>query len=308
MSADVEPPLTPGLRALALRELARLGAGGGVGEARPTWRRRDEGRGSTEVWQLQAGPAALFLKRHHGARGFTQERRALSEWFAGSDGARDHAALPELIAVDENERTMLLTALPGARPTEDELEAAHEAAGRFLAALQQRAVVDEDPLPLAEALRRRARAWMKGCEQALAPAEQRTLVELAADLGLEGAGEGIFAEAVRVPCHRDFVADNWLWSEAGLGIVDFEHARADLGLVDLAKLCVDDWRRRPELARAFFTGFGRRPSMLERRQLGAVVALHGVASLVWGLRHADAGFVALGHRALAATADGLPWI
>ena len=124
----------------------------------------------------------------------------------------------------------------------------------------------------------------------------------------DDGGAGIFVGAVRVPCHRDFVADNWLWSEAGLGVVDFEHARADLGLVDLAKLCVDDWRRRPELARAFFTGFGRRLSTLERRQLEAVVALHGAASLAWGLRHADAGFVALGHRALATAAEGLAWI
>jgi Ser/Thr protein kinase RdoA (MazF antagonist) len=200
------------------------------------------------------------------------------------------ASAPELAV-------LIIERLPGAELHEHANNAAnvHRAAGRFLAALHQLEPSDGDPLPLAEALPQRIRAWLPRAP--LEPGQLHVVEQ-------HGPRPELFATARRVACHRDFAPRNWLWDGETLGIVDFEHARPDLALVDLAKLCVGSWAERPDLAAAFFGGYGRMPSDLERKQLRALVVLHGVASLAWGHARADADLVSEGRRALAMAAVG----
>ena len=244
--------------------------------------------------EVGAGTRAIVIKCFDSPRLFEQEQHALAAWLAGRQelgGAR----VPELLVADASLRSVVCTRLLGASPSGlelGELDLVHRAAGRCLAALHRQPAVDADPLPLAAALTRRHRAWSRACADALNARERELVLDLAPSTAL-------FEGARRVPCHRDFTPDNWLWDGHSLGLIDFEHARLDLALVDLAKLVVGSWDRRPALELAFFEGYGRRLSAKECTQLRSVVVLHGVASLAWGLRHHDLGFVAEGHRALA---------
>lgn len=274
------------MEAATLEQISRL-LQRNLGGAR--WRRLDAGRAGTRVWLLELAEASWIIKRHAEHRGFAQERRALREW-------RDaRMAMPRLLADDEAARLLILERVPGrslAEPSAD----AWRRAGEFLAALHGLAIVDDDPLSLAEAMPRRLRAWARSGELRLEPSWRELIsrLELAAPRTLAGLR--------RVACHRDFTPGNWLWEpgpsgEVGrLWVVDFEHSRLDLDMVDLAKLA-PIWAARPDLATAFWAGYGRREADL-RESLGLAIALHGLASLAWGRRHADAGFVAEGARAL----------
>jgi Ser/Thr protein kinase RdoA (MazF antagonist) len=237
--------------------------------------------------ELDGGPAVVS-QRFGSPRAFAQACAAL-EWFAGREqlgGARIARAL----RIDAAARVLVVERLPGARaPTNVD---GHRAAGRFLAALHALALPDPDPLPLAEALRRRHRAWRQACGDRLTPEQLRVVDELCPTAEL-------FADVRRVPCHRDFTPDNWLWDGQQLAVVDFEHARLDLAVGDLAKLAVGVWSRAPRLATAFFDGYGSPLGAADCTRLRHAVVLHGLASLAWGWRHAAARFVDEGQRALA---------
>jgi Ser/Thr protein kinase RdoA (MazF antagonist) len=254
------------------------------------WVRLDAARGSTAVFGLTSADGRdRVVKQFRSPRAFEQERRALSQWFG--DAKIGGARTPRLIADAPELAALILERLPGAAANQDS-PIVHSAAGRFLAALHQLEVIDDDPVPLAEALTQRTRAWLRRAAAALEP-EQARIVEL------HGPRPELFTDARRVACHRDFAPRNWLWDGERLAVVDFEHARPDLALVDLAKLCVGSWAQRPDLAVAFFAGYGRSPSDLEREQLRALVVLHGLASLAWGQERGDAELVMEGRSALA---------
>jgi Ser/Thr protein kinase RdoA (MazF antagonist) len=257
----------------------RLGAGGAT-------------RRGPKVWLLEpaAGPSVV-VKQHVEQRGFVQERAALDAWA--------DARMPRLLAADAALRVLVLERLPGvavdALDDEQARLAAWQAAGEFLADLHARAIDDEDPLALAEALPVRLHAWARACDSLLDPATHELVARLAAAAGPSLAG------ARRVACHRDFTPSNWLWDAGARGhaprlhVVDFEHSRPDLAQVDLAKLATH-WR--PELATAFLRGYGRTHDEL-RESLRLALALHGLASMAWGRRHGEAAFVDEGRLALA---------
>jgi Ser/Thr protein kinase RdoA (MazF antagonist) len=255
--------------------------------------------GGARGWSRVAASAPLFgvygpdgrawvVKQHRSARAFAQEREALG-WFGHELGG---ARVPQLRAADVELRALVCERLPGQPVTGAALPALdlHRAAGRFLASLHQLAQPDHDPMPVADALARRLETWRRRAR--LTP-EQLALVDA------HGPRPSLFAGAVRVPCHRDFAPRNWLWTGTQLGVVDFEHARLDLGLGDLCKLAVDCWDPHPPSKAAFLAGYGRDLSALEHAQLGALIVLHGLASLAWGqergvVEHVDEGQRALG--------------
>lgn len=267
------------------------------------WVRLDAAQGNANaraaVFGLRtADGRALIVKRYASARGFAQEHGALTRWFAdgaGASPALGRARVPTLLAAEPRLAALLSERLPG--QTSDAAPA-HYAAGRFLAALHGLALADPDPLPLAEALAQRTRACSRRLD--LAPALGPELLQLIAE---HGPRPELFEGARRVPCHRDFAPRNWLWDGEVLAVIDFEHARLDLALVDLAKLCVGSWRRDRTLAAAFFRGYGRTLRPREYEQLRSVVVLHGVASVAWGLEHRQPAYLREGRAALAMAAD-----
>lgn len=267
-----------------LDSLQRIDRGHGHG--------RQPGHGrvfSVEV-ETDGGERAIVVKCFDSPRTHAQERDALTSWCQGR-GLIGGARVPELVAVDDGRRMLACGRLRGTAPTRDE-PAIHRAAGRFLAGLHGIVARDEDPLPLSEALARRYRAWLQACAEHLQPSERRVVDRYV-------PRPELFADIVRAPCHRDFTPSNWLWDGRTLAVIDFEHARLDLALADLAKLAVGWWARRPDLELAFFEGYGRVLSAAERTRLRTSIVGHGLASLAWGLRHDAGAFVSEGRRALA---------
>jgi Ser/Thr protein kinase RdoA (MazF antagonist) len=87
----------------------------------------------------------------------------------------------------------------------------------------------------------------------------------------------------RVPCHRDYTPRNWLVGDGVQYVIDFEWARLDVWISDLARLHIGIWADRPDLRDAFMAGYGREVSEADR------AILHGCAVLtaVWQLAKAD---------------------
>jgi hypothetical protein len=186
--------------------------------------------------------------------------------------------LPKLVAVDAADGgALLLERLDAAPPRGDGEVAEHRGAGRFLAALAELRIDDEDAdrTPPGEALRMRVEA-----------AQRRALAAGVATGGLELearahalADDGALTR--RRWCHRDFGPWNWLGAGGRLWIVDLEHARPDLPGVDLVRLECGPWRRRPALREALFDGLGRRLDGGEAALLGLLADLHAVTTITW---------------------------
>lgn len=247
------------------------------------------------MWVLEASGRRAFLKAYHQPRKFRQEERAYRAYLPGLQ-----KWVPELIAVCEAPAALLLGARPGALVqsaalTPDEEASLYRQAGAFLRALHAQPLVEHDPMPLAEALRRRAQAW---CERAHGLVEAE-LVDWVRAQAAEAAGLARAAAIPRVPTHGDFTPRNWLVSGGALYIIDFEHAKADLWLTDVLKLWCTAWWARPDLARSFFVGYGRSLTALEEALVARLAALHALSTVVWARAHADVAFESQGRTLLA---------
>jgi Ser/Thr protein kinase RdoA (MazF antagonist) len=83
----------------------------------------------------------------------------------------------------------------------------------------------------------------------------------------------------QVPCHRDYTPRNWLVKDGVQSVIDFEHARLDVWLADLARLHLGIWPDRPDLKEAFLVGYGRQLSDTDHAILQpSVVEAAGAAS------------------------------
>ena len=157
---------------------------------------------------------------------------------------------------------------------------------------------DDDPLGLPEAYAQRGSAWLGRAAGLLEP-------RLVAWVGEQVEGAVVLLaqlRAVRVPCHRDYSPRNWLVNLSGgkvqLSVIDFEHARPDYWLVDVERLYADGWES--SLESAFWQGYGRAPSEVERALLGQRLALSALTTVVWAKEHHDADFELQGRKQLTA--------
>jgi Phosphotransferase enzyme family len=76
-----------------------------------------------------------------------------------------------------------------------------------------------------------------------------------------------------VPCHRDYTPRNWLARDGVQYVIDFEHARLDVWLADLAWLHLGIWPDRPDLKDAFLAGYSRQLSDTDHAILQDLAAL-----------------------------------
>jgi Ser/Thr protein kinase RdoA (MazF antagonist) len=191
--------------------------------------------------------------------------------------------VPEVLA--ELEGALVLSWIEG-RPAGDD-EDVHAHAGALLRRIHAVEVEDRDPMSIPDALAARLERW---CARARGRVADDVIARVVASVEPE-----VFTGERRVQCHRDFTPSNWIVRDDGsVAAIDFGQARLDLPLWDLAKLAADPWVHRPQLRARFLSGYGAN----EDPRLHQLVALHGLQTLVWGLEHDDAAFVALGRRVL----------
>ena len=264
-------------------------------------RERSWAHGESRVWEVLAGPATFYVKRHARQHKFEQEWRAYRDWVPVLE-----AAAPRLIAVSGTESgVMILSALPGEVASTLSLGAAQEAAvfqaaGQHLRRFHDLPHQDPDPASVYLNLHRKLDKWTA---LATGLVDARAINWVAAEVGTLLAVPGL----LQVPCHGDFTPRNWLVNCSGteragpkldVGIIDFEHAEPGLWLQDLSRLWSQVWPGRPELEAAFFSGYGRPLSAPDLRLLTSLCALDALATVVWARQHGDAAFEAQGHRVL----------
>jgi Ser/Thr protein kinase RdoA (MazF antagonist) len=111
-----------------------------------------------------------------------------------------------------------------------------------------------------------------------------------------------FAGERPMPCHRDYCPANWLVSPAGewAGVIDFEFSGWDVRAADFSRYPSWDWIDHPELAEAFFDGYGRKFSLAGQAEQQRLVAhiQYALIAVVWGMENSYFGFAADGRKAL----------
>ncbi len=256
----------------------------------------------SSVWAV-TGVEQAFLKVFRQPRKFVQERQAYRAWLP----QLEPPLTPRLLAENSDLQALLVSVCPGT-PVEDtylnkvqRLEM-YRQAGAWLRALHTLPSTDNDPVPLPEAYAQRGAAWLGRAAGLLEPNTTSWVVEQ-----VEGAVALLEQlRAVRVPCHRDYSPRNWLVDLSAnvsvgsvqLSVIDFEHARPDFWLVDVERLYAGLWER--SLEDAFWQGYGRVLSEVEREVLGQRLALSALSTVVWAREHHDADFERQGRAQLAA--------
>lgn len=272
--------------------------------------------GESLVWRIRtpAGEAA-YLKSHRQPGKWAGEVHAYERWVRPAFGD----AAPRLISCSPDApRAALISDLPGSCMarldlTPNQKRAGWEAAGRALARLHGLATND----------------WIGGVNRDGSPngethsdapayyvARIDTWVERGNRIGCLLPGEAEFAcAAIRdwsgalageraVPVHRDYTPRNWIASpESGrwVGVIDFEHARWDLRVMDICRPWTREFLEDPACADAFFAGYrGGPPDAQLLAQILAVRLNHCFTSLIWAAEKDDLAFVAESRAGLAA--------
>jgi aminoglycoside phosphotransferase len=109
-----------------------------------------------------------------------------------------------------------------------------------------------------------------------------------------------FEDEPPVPCHGDYCPANWLVDHQGAltGVIDFERAGWDVRVADFTRYPNWDWIERPDLAEAFFEGYGRTFTPREEQQRLLAHMQYSLSAVVWGMENSYFGFAADGRQAL----------
>ncbi|MCA9565100.1 MAG: aminoglycoside phosphotransferase family protein, partial [Myxococcales bacterium] len=237
--------------------------------------------GQATVLRARVGQTPIaFLKCHRAAASFTLEFYALRTW-----GPSLQPDVPTLLAVEPQDKVLLLSPLPGRTEVFDtppdlqdlpRRQAIARASGAFLARLHALPLPDSDERPLREVLPLRAKSWGA---QAQGLIDDRTIAK-----AVERVSEMADGDWGRVPCHRDYSPRNWLIGPGDpfrFSVIDFGHSKADTWLYDVIRL-VDGSHGfgEPEM-QAFWEGYGRHPNKAELGLLDGLLWLHALGTLVW---------------------------
>jgi len=252
---------------------------------------------------------SLVVKRFGSQVKFDQAHHAYQNWLVGFE-----EIVPRLVTGNSEDRILLLTDIGSPCCQWQELSSTRQEsllrqAGKFLRALHERPLVDDDQMALGNAVLMRAERLQRQLGEVeidsdcLSPGVMNRIIDEVAEI------VPLMNQIKRVPCHRDFWRRNWIWTEptcdppggVRLGVIDFEHARPDLFVFDFMKLWSDCWLIDPRLEGPFWDGYGRRLSSEENSLLIRCAQVHAVQTMIWAAEHHDTTFFAHGERLLAAT-------
>ncbi|MFC7619100.1 phosphotransferase [Microlunatus sp. GCM10028923] len=232
----------------------------------------------------EAGP--VIVKHHLKASAYVSEVGALRDWAPRLGPGR----APTLVAADDEAGIMITDRLPGSAGTAATPDAYHQA-GRITALLHGIEPAGTQPDQAGRMLRK-IDQWLRRAPGLFGPAD----VDLVRSCA-EAAGELPDPEAGSI--HDDNQPRNWVLSPAGrLAMIDFARAKIDLYLHDVERMVFAEWVDRPELADAFFDGYGRRLTDDETALLTYRGALQAMGTVIWAREHGDSGYEQHGRRLL----------
>ncbi|MGP9781433.1 phosphotransferase family protein [Glutamicibacter sp. AOP12-B1-11] len=199
-----------------------------------------------------------------------------------------HGLTAALRHEDRALRLLLLDYLPGVlceRTSSADDPEVHEQAGRALQLLHgQYAKVDEgyEKNFIANGLK-----WLDA-EHRIEPSFVAAARKIFADYRPE--------PVLVVPTHGDWQPRNWLIDQGKLRVIDFGRFAFRPAESDLARLSAQQWREHPELATAFFRGYGQDPR--ELRSWPIVQLREAIGTAAWAYQVGDTAFEIQGHRML----------
>ena len=245
--------------------------------------------GESVVREIVAADGTVQIgKAHRRATKFAAELHAYRSWVPVLE-----PWAPRLLAADEANQVMILTKVPGQPVLDDGNAAIHRSAGDLLRRFHD-AVPSTPGADYVEAERSRLESWFERGRPGLLTEREITIARQAVEF-LAGA-----PEPVLVPCHCDWQPRNWLVNDAGsVHVIDFEHARLWPWWADITRLWWAEWSRHPELADAFFAGYGRTLARTEQGCLQAASAISHVVTIVWADEHHDPAYGAAARAHLA---------
>jgi hypothetical protein len=215
-----------------------------------------------------------LAKRHTSRDRYARELYAYTHWVP----AIQYWA-PHLITADPDHLILLLTEVPGVPASlvalgDDAEQAVYRAAGSVLRRLHDSAP-PEYSHQMAVTLAERTSLWVGRAGALLNAGERRLLLEHA---------DAIAAEPVEIRfCHLDFQPRNWVIDDQGtVRLIDFEHARLDARIRDIARMAHRYWPQRPDLYHAFIQGYGVLLNEHDRLLLYHFGALEVATALVRG--------------------------
>ena len=230
--------------------------------------------------EIEAGGARWIAKHLRRTKKYVQERTAYRDWVPAL-GA--HA--PALHSAHDDVRLLIVSRLPGVpaegTPAADDPET-HRRAGALTRLLHEGTPPVE--VDFAEELRLRLDDYVARGRDVLTADE----IDVARSHAARLAGT---PPTAAVPCHLDNEPRNWLVGpDDDVALIDFGNARRQPWITDVAPLRQRDWRARPDLAAAFFAGYGREPDDADRHLADGYVAYLAVSTIVWAHRHDDIPF------------------
>lgn len=233
-------------------------------------------RGAAVFEVRDAKGRGWFAKRHQCQDQYDRELSAYHRWVPA---LRPNA--PTLRAHDDERRTLVLSAVPGTSGPEQSAGLYH-AGGVLLRRLHDAEEFAPEPDYAAvkaaelEGWLARSGGLLDEEETAFVRSEVHCLERLPSPR--------------TVPCHRDYGPRNWLLDGRNLYVIDFEWARPDAWVTDLAKLFFGPWQGRPDLRDAFLDGYGRTLTAEDLAHLVHGHALTATWQLIWSTRHGNLSF------------------
>lgn len=247
---------------------------------------------STVVEAADDAGRVMIVKSPVDVAKFDAEVHAYRAWAPALSGH-----VPELLAADRHQRVLVLSKLPG--DIGDVSPSTFEAAGRLLRRLQGA----EPAAPVrgfADQFRERSETWIRRARAGLLSNEEVEFVRVAV------VGLAEFDDPLGVPCHRDWQPRNWLTAADGsVAVIDFGNSRVGYWWQDFERLWWSEWRTDPELARAFFDGYGTVLDEMTRVQLRATASQWLLSTIVWADEVDDAAFGDHARTQLAAAMAGI---
>ena len=246
--------------------------------------------GESLVLEVEAADQSrFFLKEHRKRQNYNTELRMYQELVPQIQGAA-----PVLLGAEDSRNLLMLTAVPGTRA--DVLGCPgslgmYRRAGEVLRQFHSAA----SSVPVKDWAARQNKSlenWIRSDRLGALRAEEIGLSRLVIDALPRG-------ETVdTVWTHRDWRPRNWIVGADSLYVIDFEHARREPWLADVAKLWFVEWDGRPHLRNSFFEGYGRHPSAKDEQTIRAIATISHVSTIVWASHDGATELVAEARAAL----------
>lgn len=247
------------------------------------------------VWEIEGRDGSRwFAKQHAGPKLHRREVDAYRKW----TGALGPDRAPSLVASDSEALTVLVTAVPGRSldrlrlPAEQEREAYRQAG--LLLARQHAADTGQPPSDSVE------EDWDTVLAELLVGAARYVTAD---DIALlRSLAQQAPTGLANVVAHGDYMPKNWMWeeSEQRLRVIDFERTQLEAAARrDLSRLHYRVLHHRPDLAAAFYSGYGRPLSREEEQARAAYAVLDALDSVRWGVDHHDIDLVDEAHTVIA---------